>query len=128
MDREGDAEIKHTLDRLRVLVNDPITLLGIIDDLERLLLAKGDDYSGQKDAFANFKIVAKLSAQPVYKVFMTLISVKLGRLFNIWQSGYAQPNYESSWDTVRDLLGYIVLWLAYTRKEEQDAVHPDFTD
>lgn len=127
MKRKGDAEIRHTLDRLRVLVDDPRVLLGIIDEIEELLIAKGDDYSGEDDAFSNFRLIAELSSQSVYKVFMTLLAVKIGRIFTLTKTN-AVPKFESIWDTTKDLLGYLVLWLAYQQKEESNAIHSDSTD
>lgn len=130
MSRQGDAEIKHILDRLRVLVNDPKTLLGVIDNIEELLLAKGDDYSGREDAFANFSRIADIMTEPEDKIFMVLIAVKLGRLYNMFRTlFFVKPKFESMWDTVQDLLGYLILWLAYAQKQGvQDEVHPDSSD
>jgi hypothetical protein len=129
MNRKGDAEIKRVLDRLRVLVDEPKKVLELIDIVEALLLAKGDDYSGNKDVFGNFRFISSASANPEFKVFITLISVKVGRLFNLFNSPLSySPRFESMWDTVKDLLGYIVLWLAYHLMEEQDAIHSDSAD
>lgn len=137
MPRKGDTEIKRTLDRLRVLANNPVRLNKIIDEAEAMLLAKGDDYSGDEDTFQNFRNIAAMSGMHVYRVFITMISVKLGRLFTLAKrdyqapAGYIEPQFEAAVDSVRDLLGYLVLWIAFIsfdRLERTRAIHPDTTD
>lgn len=137
MDRKGDTEIKRTLDRLRVLVNNPARLNKIIDEAEAMLLAKGDDYSGDEDAFQNFRNIAALAGMHVYRVFITMISVKLGRLFTLAKREYqtpggsVEPQFEAAVDSVRDLLGYLVLWIAFIsldKMERNRAFHSDPTD
>src|SRR5690606_11436374 len=125
MNNSSIGALKATLDELRLLTQKPEYLSSLVDGLEELLLAKGDDHSGEANTFNNF-ILAKTLVNVHPELGMRyLIALKIGRLINIaskqtpLQEAFSKigalPNFESEWQNWQDLLGYAILMLAYIK-------------
>lgn len=118
MIRKGDQDIKMMCDTLRILATDPNFMVRIIGEIEEMLLHKGDDYSGVNDAFANFKTSAMLAHLPVAQGIRYMIAIKVGRLLQLTSNTRGVRRFESELDSWKDLMGYILLMLAYLSNEE----------
>lgn len=80
---------------------------------------KKNDYSLDTDRYSNFKRAAEISSwfnNPVDKVFVTMIAIKLTRLAEL-RNG-KEPKNESRRDSSIDLVNYCALWGGWIDESE----------
>lgn len=111
------SEIATVINQLRSHIQDR-HVEAVLDDLEELLVRKGADYSGEDDTYNNFRFVATVFGDSVEGQILRLVTHKVGRAVNTMQRDPEALNFESSWDSWKDLLGYLVLLLAYQKAKE----------
>lgn len=86
----------------------------ILNKMREIHARKNHDYAQDNDPFSNFKRAALISEwfnDPVDKVFVTMIGIKLARLAEL-HNGKEAKN-ESVNDSHLDLEVYATLWDAY---------------
>jgi hypothetical protein len=89
----------------------------IVRDISALHERKVHDYAASTNPYSNFEFaaaVAKDFADPVDRVFATMIGIKLARLAQL-RSG-KDPLNEPVADTFKDLANYAVIWASYWDK------------
>lgn len=79
---------------------------------------KNHDYAKEASPFSNFEYASQVALIPVYKVFMTIIGIKMARLNELLDSGKT-PNNESIQDTFIDLATYTAIMAAYFQNKEK---------
>ncbi len=75
-------------------------------EMTRVMLSKGDDYSGQ-DRLSNFKLAGQISGITPEQNCLSLIATKVARLGQLLSG--KTPNNESIQDSILDLANYAVL-------------------
>ena len=88
------------------------------EKLTKMLTLKGQDYSGKKDTFSNFKLSSALLDIPVEKVILSRMGDKLSRMASLIKNGEVGIKSESIYDTIEDLIGYSILLKTYLYKKE----------
>lgn len=76
---------------------------------------KAHDYAQRANPYSNFEYAATVSgrfADPVDRVFATMIGIKLARIAELTSAGKA-PQNESVRDSFDDLATYAALWASY---------------
>ena len=79
---------------------------------------KNHDYAKNTNPFSNFEYASQVAQVPVYKIFMTMIGIKMARLNELLDSGKT-PNNESVQDTFIDLATYSAIMAAYFSAKPQ---------
>ena len=108
--------------------------LKLLDEMKEIHNKKNDDYA-ENDPYDNFTFAARLAERfddPVDKVFVTLIGIKLCRLAVLTRKGKGAPNNESILDTRRDLAVYAAIWCSMSIEcdtiPESQNVGPEYPD
>lgn len=112
------SSLDYMFSYLRGLAKDPQDILRLIDELEELLSKKGQDYSGETTPFENFHRTASMMDSDPSRAIRWQVAHKIGRLLNVVQRQHL--HFEDEAESWRDLLGYIILLLAYLRSKEAD--------
>jgi hypothetical protein len=89
----------------------------VVKEIAELHDRKNSDYAADDNPYSNFEFaaaVAKDFADPVDRVFATMMGIKLARLAQL-RSG-KDPLNEPVADTFRDLANYAVIWASYWDK------------
>jgi hypothetical protein len=87
----------------------------LIEALADLHDRKSHDYAQADNPYSNFEYAATVSepfTDPVDRVFVTQLAIKLARLAELTAAGKT-PNNESVQDTRRDLANYALIWASY---------------
>lgn len=92
--------------------NDPVRQ--VIIELEDLLVKKGRDYAAHGSTWTNFDEAATFAGITSEQGIEYMIGTKLSRLESLKSQG-GQANFESYDDTIMDLVGYMILYIAYRR-------------
>ena len=81
---------------------------------------KNRDYAGEggKEPFANFTRVESLGICSTEQGFMTRVTDKISRLSSFLKSGKMHVEDESFYDTIVDVINYMVLLSAYVNDKE----------
>lgn len=79
-----------------------------------LIASKNDDYAGDGDPFANFRMAEKMGLTTEQGIMLRLLD-KVARLANIQKKGSASVTSESIDDTLLDLANYTAILYAYRR-------------
>ena len=89
--------------------------------LNDIVKQKNHDYTGggDKDAFANFKIVETMGIASTEQGFLTRMMDKIMRINTFVQKGELKVQDESVKDTLRDLANYSILLLGYIEGKEK---------
>lgn len=124
----SDNKIAYVIDKLRASMDDPALAQQVLDMLEDLLVKKGSDYSGKDNTLNAFDRISEVTNLSPEWVMAVLIAKHSNRVISIatakmGDDGY-QPNFDTLFENIKDLLGYMILWLAL-EKESQDEVRPD---
>lgn len=85
----------------------------IISELRETLIRKGEDY-GDAFVWQNPQTAASLVNIPLETAMRYLVAHKIGRILHL-TSSEKEPNFETEYDTWKDLLGYILLMLGYLK-------------
>lgn len=111
----GSEYLTKQIDELRELLSkDKLPLFSILDDLENVLIKKGQDYSGDKSQWYNFEFARDMSNTPTLEqIIVVMCSIKFSRLNSLVFSNREKPNFESIDDSLKDLINYILLLLGY---------------
>lgn len=91
------------------------TFLRLLEAKAEVFRRKNHDYAGRLGTYHNFEYAARVAepfADPVDRVFATMVGIKMGRLAALTESG-AAPNCESVQDTRSDLATYVAIWEAW---------------
>ena len=93
---------------------------------QELMSLKNRDYAGEggKEPFANFTRVESLGICSTEQGFMTRVTDKISRLSSFLNSGKMHVEDESFYDTIVDVINYMVLLSAYV-KDKNDSVSGD---
>lgn len=112
--QEGSEYIIKQLDELYLAYCEGTLPIGnIIDNLQSILIRKGQDYSGTKNQWYNFEFAKKMSnMQSLEQVIVVMCSIKFSRL-NSLVFADKEPNFESIDDNLKDLVNYLILLLGY---------------
>jgi hypothetical protein len=87
----------------------------LLDALAELHDKKSHDYAQADNPYSNFEYAAMVAARfkdPVDRVFVTQLAIKLARLAELTAAGKT-PNNESVQDTRRDLANYALIFASY---------------
>lgn len=87
----------------------------LVDALRELHDRKSHDYARAENPYSNFEyagLVSERFTDPVDRVFVTQLAIKLARLAELTAAGKT-PNNESVQDTRRDLANYALIWASY---------------
>lgn len=85
----------------------------LLDEMEDLMVKKGEDYSGKKNhTWYSFDVTSDITGLTVDQVFLALIGTKFSRLVALIGETLV-PNNESLNDTFLDFANYLVLWVSY---------------
>jgi len=90
-------------------------LIELLDKVKQIHIKKNQDYALESNPYSNFEFAASISEEfkdPVDKVFVTLIGVKLARL-TVLLGREEGPLNESIDDSFLDLTTYTALWASY---------------
>lgn len=82
----------------------------VLDELGDLLTERGQEYSGDSHTFWNFEEGASLASMTVEAIFLARLAEKIARVAAQVKGGSLD---EGLLDTMRDIAGYAVLYLAY---------------
>lgn len=82
-----------------------------------LLQKKNSDYSGDGDAFKNFRLCEAASLASVEQGILVRMLDKLGRVSTLVQHGTSQVD-ESIEDTLIDLINYSAILITYLKTKE----------
>ena len=85
-----------------------------VEHIHEVLRAKNADYSAEENTFENFIEMAKAADVEVRQTFRLMLAQKLTREKNV---ATREARNEPRLDTVRDIAGYAILWLAWEMKE-----------
>lgn len=112
--QEGSEYIIKQLDELYLAYCEGTLPIGnIIDNLQSILIRKGQDYSGTENQWYNFEFAKKMSnMQSLEQVIVVMCSIKFSRL-NSLVFADKEPNFESIDDNLKDLVNYLILLLGY---------------
>ena len=88
-----------------------------------LMNLKNRDYAGKdgNEPFANFTRVESMGICSTEQGFMTRITDKMSRLSSFLDSGKMHVEDESFYDTIVDVINYMVLLSAYVNDKESPA-------
>lgn len=103
-----------TLEEIKPRIPEFIELL---EQSKAIHLKKNQDYANASNPFSNFERSAELISwfnNPVDRSFVALIGTKLARIAEL--SDGRVPNNESLDDSFLDLLTYVGLWGAYSKR------------
>lgn len=84
--------------------------------IREILAKKNKDYTGTRGAFGNFEFSAQNANTSVEQGMIIRMSDKFARLCNLINN-VAHVNEETIEDTARDLIGYLIIFLAYRRQQ-----------
>lgn len=115
----GTHELEEVLADLETLAESSEVLLALVKDIRNTLDSKGQDYSPNTAEWENFKFTARLLDQSPIHGMRYMIAHKIGRALVFAQNVDKNPNHESEYDTWKDLLGYILIMLAYMKYQEE---------
>ena len=92
----------------------------ICNEAKELMALKNRDYagSGGNEPFANFTRVESLGICSTEQGFMTRVTDKISRLSSFLDSGKMHVDDESFYDTIVDVINYMVLLSAYVNDKE----------
>lgn len=112
--QQGSEYILNVLEDIRLkLEYDIEPFLKIIDDLEGILIKKGQDYSGNNHQWHNFEFARDMSGlSSLEQVIVVMCSIKFSRL-NTLLFTEKTANFESIEDNLKDLINYLVLLVGY---------------
>jgi len=87
---------------------------------QELMSLKNRDYAGEggKEPFANFTRVESLGICSTEQGFMTRVTDKISRLSSFLNSGKMHVEDESFYDTIVDVINYMVLLSAYVNDKD----------
>ena len=88
----------------------------ITEEMCALTAAKNKDYSGDHDAFANFRLVEQIGLCPTEVGILTRLSDKLARVGRLLNKEAAVKT-ESVEDTLMDMAVYSIILLVYLREK-----------
>ena len=91
-------------------------VVGVLNEMERLVATKAHDYAKDENVFSNFEFAADVAGVSVEQEFAVMIATKVARLRELL--GGKVPNHESIDDTLLDLANYAALCLAWRRQQE----------
>ena len=89
-----------------------------LDKMNEIHIAKNNDYAGDKDPFANFKMVEKLGICDVETGIMVRLCDKFSRLITLMDSE-AKVLDEKMEDTMLDAANYLVIWKCYREQKKK---------
>ena len=94
----------------------------ICKDARELMKLKNADYAGNDgiEPFANFTRVESMGICSTEQGFMTRLVDKMSRLSSFLDSGKMHVKDESFYDTVVDVINYMVLLAAYSYDKNED--------
>lgn len=90
----------------------------LLDALRELHDRKSHDYAQVENPYSNFEYAAWVAdrfTDPLDRVFVTQLAIKLARLAELTAAGKT-PNNESIQDTRRDFANYALIWASYYEK------------
>lgn len=90
----------------------------LIEKIQKVHETKSHDYAQDDNVFSNFEYAAAVSEifkDPVDKVFVTMIAIKLARMAEL-RNGKS-PKNESILDTGEDGTNYFAIWVSRIMKE-----------
>lgn len=92
----------------------------ICKSAQELMSLKNRDYAGEggKEPFANFTRVESLGICSTEQGFMTRVTDKISRLSSFLKSGKMHVEDESFYDTIVDVINYMVLLSAYVNDKD----------
>lgn len=92
----------------------------ICKSAQQLMSLKNRDYAGNdgKEPFANFTRVESMGICTTEQGFMTRLTDKMSRLSSFLNSGKMHVEDESFYDTIVDVINYMVLLSAYVKDKE----------
>ena len=95
----------------------------ICKSAQELMALKNRDYAGAEgnEPFANFTRVESLGICSTEQGFMTRVTDKISRLSSFLNSGKMHVEDESFYDTIVDVINYMVLLSAYVNDKESPA-------
>lgn len=97
-----------------------VTKEELLDSLYEMIVGKGEDYSGpQKHTWMSFVIEAMMSNVSVDTIFLTSFARKFARLISLLGED-REENFESVEDSWMDLLGYLILFIAWKRFQRHE--------
>lgn len=99
----------------------------ITEEMCALTAAKNKDYSGDHDAFANFRLVEQIGLCPTEVGILTRLSDKLARVGRLLNKSAAVKS-ESVEDTLLDMAVYSIILLVYLRSKVPYAIVPSDLD
>ena len=88
---------------------------GILERMKQILDAKGHDYAGKTDRFANFRL-CEMAGIPTWKGIVIRLSDKMSRVLSFAGAGECKVKDESVEDTLIDLANYAILCLIAYRE------------
>lgn len=94
------------------------------NNLLSLLKSKNDDYTNNSnqtnDALKNFKLIEHYNVATVEQGLFARMSDKFSRLASFVSSGTLSVKGEAAEDSLKDLIGYSVLFLAYLDEKNKN--------
>lgn len=99
----------------------------ILDKCKELHEKKSHDYAQDDNPFSNFEYAAKVAepfTDPVDKVFVTMLAVKLARLAELRKG--KEPKNESIEDTCIDFVNYAAIWGSRVIKGIRNPIKENF--
>lgn len=94
----------------------------LLDRMKEIHNLKNEDYATKGNDFENFiraAIISEWFDDPMDKVFVTLIAVKLARMA-VLRNKKTTPNNESVLDTMLDLPTYCGLWSSWVERNQRE--------
>jgi hypothetical protein len=92
------------------------TIRKFYDQGLELIASKNDDYAGDGDPFANFRMAEKMGLTTEQGIMLRLLD-KVARLANVHKKGVATVASESLDDTLLDLANYTAILYAYRQSQ-----------
>lgn len=89
------------------------------DEMLQVIESKSNDYSGEDDPFANIRFVEQQDVIDAETGMFVRFSDKYARLRNFIKKQRMMVKNESYEDTLKDIIGYAVLMLAYSKEKKK---------
>jgi hypothetical protein len=91
-----------------------------LDKMYEIHLAKNNDYAGEKDPYANFRMVEKLGICDIETGIMVRLCDKFSRLITLMNSKDGpKVTDEKLEDTMIDAANYLVIWKCYREQKKE---------
>lgn len=100
-------------------------LPAVLEKMKSIMTAKGTDYAGQADRFANFRLCERMGI-PAWKGAVIRLSDKMSRIFNFCKAEDFAVKDESIEDTLLDAANYAILILFMYRDWKKEGTTKTF--